>query len=101
MQYTGSKLSGRVALVTGASKGIGRGLALGLAQAGAHVAVNYKTDEAGAESICAAISDIGSRTTAILADIGDKAAFEKMVDQVCDQFGRLDVLVNNAARTRF
>jgi len=95
------KLAGKVALVTGASKGIGQGLAVGLAAAGARVAVNYKTDAAGAESTCTLIKQGGGEAEAFPADIGSKSAFEKLVDQVCDRFGRLDVLVNNATRTRF
>ena len=95
------KLSGRVALVTGSSKGIGQGLAIGLAAAGAQVAVNYKTDTEGAQSTCAQIGDAGGEAAAFQADIGSKAEFEQLVDAVCAHFGRLDVLVNNAARTRF
>src|SRR4051794_38321807 len=103
MQYTRmtAKLAGKVALVTGASKGIGRGLAMGLAEAGARVAVNYKNDQSGAETLCAAIRDSGGEAWPMQADIGIKVAFETMVNQVCESFGRLDVLVNNAARTRF
>jgi NAD(P)-dependent dehydrogenase (short-subunit alcohol dehydrogenase family) len=103
MQYivmTG-KLAGRVALVTGASKGIGRGLAKGLAEAGARVAVNYKNDKAGAESTCAEIRAKGGEASPMQADIGLKIDFEDMVTRVCEVFGGLDVLVNNAARTRF
>jgi NAD(P)-dependent dehydrogenase (short-subunit alcohol dehydrogenase family) len=95
------KLAGKVALVTGASKGIGQGLAIGLAAAGARVAVNYKTDAAGAETTCATSRKAGGEAEAFAADIGGKAGFERLVDAVCGRFGRLDVLVNNAARTRF
>ena len=95
------KLSGKVALVTGASKSIGQGLAVGLAGAGARVAVNYKNDLAGAEATCARIGQAGGEAEAFQADIGAKAEFEQLVDRVCERFGRLDVLVNNAARTRF
>ena len=95
------KLSGKVALVTGASKGIGQGLAIGLAAAGAQVAVNFKTDAAGAERTCQRIREAGGQAAAFQTDIGSKAAFEQLVDAVCARFGRLDVLVNNAARTRF
>lgn len=95
------KLTGKVALVTGSSKGIGQGLAVGLAAAGAQVAVNYKTDPDGAEITCRRITAAGGAATAFQADIGSKAAFEQLVDDVCARFGRLDVLVNNAARTRF
>jgi NAD(P)-dependent dehydrogenase (short-subunit alcohol dehydrogenase family) len=95
------KLNGKVVLVTGASKGIGRGVAIGLAAAGARVAINYKTDAAGAEATRQRISERGGESEAVQADIGSKADFERLVEHVCSKFGRLDVLVNNAARTRF
>lgn len=94
-------LAGKTALVTGASKGIGRGLAIGLATAGARVALNYKTDRAGAESACGQIRNAGGEAWSVEADIGSKAEFERLVEDVYARFGRLDVLVNNAARTRF
>ena len=95
------KLSGKVALVTGASKSIGQGLAVGLAGVGARVAVNYKNDLVGAEATCERIRQAGGEAEVFQADIGAKADFEQLVDQVCERFGRLDILVNNAARTRF
>ena len=95
------KLSGKVALVTGASKSIGQGLAVGMAAAGARVAVNYKTDAVGAQTTCERIRQAGGEAEAFQADIGSKAEFERLVDRVCERFGRLDVLVNNAAHTRF
>ena len=94
-------LSGKVVLVTGASKGIGQGLAVGLAAAGASIAVNYKTDDAGAGITCDRIHRSGGNAEAFQADIGSKTEFERMIDDVGTQFGSLDVLVNNAARTRF
>jgi len=94
-------LAGKVALVTGASKSIGRGLAVGLAAAGAAVAVNYKNDAEGAAEVCRIIAAAGGTAEAFQADIGAKAAFEALVERVCERLGRLDVLVNNAARTRF
>src|SRR5688572_28813429 len=96
------KLQGKVALVTGASKGIGQGLAVGLAEAGADVAVNYKTDADGARATCdRIIKATGGKAIAVQADIGSKQGFEQLIDDVCRHFGRIDVLVNNAARTRF
>jgi NAD(P)-dependent dehydrogenase (short-subunit alcohol dehydrogenase family) len=95
------KLSGKVALVTGASKGIGQGLAIGLAEAGAKVAVNCKTDLPGAEQTCARIREAGGDANVFLADIGSKVEVEALIEAVCQHYGRLDVLVNNAARTRF
>lgn len=95
------KLTGKVALVTGASKGIGQGLAIGLAAAGARVAVNYKTDAEGAEVTVERIRAAGGEADSFQADIGSKIGFEQLVDAVYARFGRLDVLVNNAARTRF
>ena len=94
-------LEGNVALVTGASKGIGRALAIGLAEAGAAVAAIYKNDAAGAEGACGTIRQSGGVAEPYSADIGSKAEFEAVIDEVYDRFGRLDVLVNNAARTRF
>lgn len=95
------KLDGKVAIVTGASKGIGRGIAIGLAAEGAHVAINYKTDQKGAEETLESIRKFGGNTEIFQADIGTKRDFERLVEQTCDHFGGLDVLVNNAARTRF
>ncbi|HLJ11490.1 MAG TPA: SDR family oxidoreductase [Planctomycetaceae bacterium] len=95
------KLSGKVAIVTGASKGIGQGLAIGLAAAGASVAVNYKTDAAGAEAACRRIREAGGTGDAFQADIGSKIEFERLIEAVCARYGRIDVLVNNATRTRF
>jgi NAD(P)-dependent dehydrogenase (short-subunit alcohol dehydrogenase family) len=95
------KLEGKIALVTGASKGIGRGIAMGLAAAGAGVAINFKTDAAGADATREKIRQRGGEAETIQADIGSVSEFQRMVDWVCSKFGRLDVLVNNAARTRF
>jgi glucose 1-dehydrogenase len=95
------RLDGKVALVTGASKGIGRGIAIGLAAAGARVAINYKNDAPGAEETRRSIGKSGGESEVVQADIGTKAGFERMVEHVSERFGRFDVLVNNAARTRF
>lgn len=97
----GQKLRDKVALVTGASKGIGQGLAIGLSKSGAKVVVNYKTDSDGAEDTCTTIREAGGEAESYQADIGSKAEFENMINDVCSRFGNLDVLINNAARTRF
>jgi NAD(P)-dependent dehydrogenase (short-subunit alcohol dehydrogenase family) len=65
------------------------------------VAVNFKTDGPGAQTTCERIREAGGEADAFQADIGSKAEFEQLVERVCDRFGRLDILVNNAARTRF
>ena len=94
-------LKDRGALVTGASKGIGQALAIGLAQAGAQIAAVYKHDTAGAERTCETIRKSGGAAQPFSVDIGSKMEFEEVIDHVCERFGRLDILINNAARTRF
>jgi NAD(P)-dependent dehydrogenase (short-subunit alcohol dehydrogenase family) len=95
------KLSGKIAIVTGSSGSIGRGLAIGLAANGARVAVSYKTNRAGAEETLAGIGKANGEAELFQADIGVKREFEELIDSVSRRFGGLDVLVNNAARTRF
>lgn len=90
-------LDGTVALVTGASKGIGKGIAVALATAGADVGVNYHTDRAGADATCANIAATGRNAIPLPADVSDRAAVARMVRELQTRFGRLDVLVNNAA----
>jgi 3-oxoacyl-[acyl-carrier protein] reductase len=87
---------GRVALVTGGGRGIGKAIALGLAEDGADVAINYrKNDDAAAETV-AEIEKLGRRAVAYSASIDDLAACELMVAQVLSDFGAVDILVNNA-----
>lgn len=91
------KFAGKTALVTGASKGIGRGIALELAEQGADVVVNYASSAGEAESLCAEIQALGQRAIAVKANVGDRAAVEAMFDAAVKEFGRLDVVVSNAA----
>jgi glucose 1-dehydrogenase len=93
------RLVDNVALVTGASKGIGRALALGVAREGAHVVVNFQTDRAGAESAVREIVALGRESIAVQADIARVDQVEGLFDAVSARFGRVDVLVSNAAVT--
>ncbi len=94
------KLEGKKALVTGASRGIGRAIALALAAEGADVAVNYAGSEAAAKEVAAEIEALGRKAVVIQADISSNAAAAAMIDQAVKEFGRLDILVNNAGITR-
>jgi 3-oxoacyl-[acyl-carrier protein] reductase len=96
-----SKLTGKVAVVTGASKGIGSGIATALAAADARVAVNYSSDRNGAERVAQAIIDSGGEAIAVGADVSKAADVARLFKEVDAVFGRLDVLVNNAGVFRF
>ncbi|HEX7560113.1 MAG TPA: SDR family oxidoreductase [Usitatibacter sp.] len=93
----GNELAGRVALVTGASRNIGRAIALALADAGAAVVVNAKSSQEEAREVVKAIESKGRKAIASLADVTDEAAVGAMVEAALERFGRLDILVNNAA----
>jgi 3-oxoacyl-[acyl-carrier protein] reductase len=95
-----SSLTDKVAIVTGASKGIGSGIATALAAAGARVAVNYSSDRTGAERVAQAIIESGGEAIAI-ADVSKAADAARLFKEVDTAFGRLDVLVNNAGVFRF
>ncbi len=89
-------LEGRVALVTGGGRGIGKAIALGLAQDGADVAVNYRRSEDAARETVAEIEKLGRRARAYAASIDDHAQCEAMVNAAVADFGHVDILVNNA-----
>ena len=94
------KLKDKVALVTGASRGLGKTIALQLAADGAQVIVNYVASADKAEEVVAAIQSEGGKALAMKADVSNLEEVEKMVDTVYEQFGRIDILVNNAGVTR-
>lgn len=91
------ELDGRVALVTGAGRNIGRAIALDLAKAGAAIVVNARSNRVETDAVAKEITDAGGKALAELADVTDRAAVERMVEAAVDRFGRLDILVNNAA----
>ncbi len=94
---TTRELDGRVAIVTGAGRNIGRAIALALAEAGAAVAVNARANREAADAVVREIEDRGGKALAVIADVADEAAVERMTRATAERFGRIDIVVNNAA----
>jgi 3-oxoacyl-[acyl-carrier protein] reductase len=93
-------LEGKVALVTGASRGIGRAIAIGLAEAGADVVVNYAGSEQAAEEVVCHIEGLGRRSFKVKANVASSSEVEEMVKQTLERFQKIDIMVNNAGITR-
>jgi len=96
-----SKLQGKVAVVTGASKGIGAGIAKALAAEGASVVVNYASSKAGADDVVAAIKKAGGTAIAVQGDVSKAAEAQGIIDAAVKNYGRLDILVNNSGVYEF
>jgi 3-oxoacyl-[acyl-carrier protein] reductase len=96
-----SKLTGKIAVVTGASKGIGAAIAKSLAAEGASVVVNYATSQAGAETVVAAIKKAGGQAIAVGGDVSKAAEAQGIIDAAIKTYGRLDILVNNSGVYEF
>src|SRR5216110_769983 len=96
-----NKLAGKVAVVTGASKGIGASIAKHLAAEGASVAVNYASSRAGADKVVAEITGNGGKAVAVQADVAKKPDIERLFAETKKAFGALDILVNNAGIYEF
>lgn len=94
------RIDGKVALVTGASRGIGRAIAIMLAKEGAKVALNFNSSEGAARGVADEITAFGGTTMLVQADVGDAEAARVMITEVVDRWGHLDILVNNAGITR-
>ena len=92
-----NELAGKVALVTGASRNIGRAIALDLAAAGAAVVVNTRRSKEALDAVARELEAKGARATAIIADVTDATAVDGMIEETVRRFGRLDIVINNAA----
>jgi 3-oxoacyl-[acyl-carrier protein] reductase len=88
-------LSERVALITGGSRGIGKGIALGLAREGARIAISYRSNKSAAQSALRQLQERGAECFAVEADSADPTRIQFLIDKVVERFGRLDILVNN------
>ncbi|HEY9819262.1 MAG TPA: 3-oxoacyl-[acyl-carrier-protein] reductase [Candidatus Sericytochromatia bacterium] len=100
LQTSQDRLHDRVAIITGASRGIGRAIALALAAEGAKVVVNYASSSGAAQDVVAAITEGGGEAHALQADVSKLEQVEALFNQTLEKFGRVDVLVNNAGITR-
>lgn len=96
-----AKLDGKVAVVTGASKGIGAAIAKALAKNGAAVVVNYASSKAGADAVVEAITSAGGKAVAVQGDVSKASEAQGLIEAAVNQFGRLDVLVNNSGIYEF
>ncbi len=94
------ELAEKVALVTGASRGLGKGIAFALAEKGADVVINYRSNDAEAEKVKEEIETMGRRAITVRADVSEKAGVERLFQRIREEFGTLDILVNNAGTTK-
>ena len=94
------KLEGKVALVTGSSRGVGKAVALCFAASGADVVINYTSNQAAADNVVSEIQSMDCSAVAVKADVAVKSDVERLVNSAADKFGKLDILVNNAGFTR-
>jgi 3-oxoacyl-[acyl-carrier protein] reductase len=101
MSQTGKRLQGKVAVVTGASKGIGAGIAKALAAEGAAVVVNYSTSKEGADSVVRQITSEGGKAIAVQGDMSKAADVQRLFKETTSSYGSLDILVNNAGVFKF
>jgi 3-oxoacyl-[acyl-carrier protein] reductase len=96
----GFGLAERVALVTGASRGIGQAIATRLADSGAHVAVGFRENRSGAEALCRQLQGAGHKTIPVMGDLADPEALNRVVSETETKLGPIDILVSNAGSSR-
>jgi glucose 1-dehydrogenase len=92
------KLKDRVAIVTGADSGIGQGIAIAFAKAGADVVITYRSDENGAKETAKHVNETGRKALVVQTDVADETQIKKLFDKTLSEFKRLDILVNNAGK---
>src|SRR6056300_535386 len=92
---------GKVAIITGSSRGVGRAVALRLAKQGCRVVLNYRSSKEEAESVLEELNAFNTPSLLIQADVSRESDCQKLIDETVNQFGGLDILVNNAATTEF